>query len=416
MLFAIIACLLFSLFFSGSETALTAANKMKIQTKAAAGDRKSEGLLKLVSRPDQFITTILIGNNIANILLPTLVTMVAIDYGISVALATAVLTVTIIVFAEVLPKSIAASFPDKIAYLVSPIIRTIMVILKPVTYLLNLATGSIIRILSKNQPKEESYSKEELRAIVDIASGEGTFEKDESHRIKGILDFRELDVKDVINTPRIEIEAIQEDTPYEAVRDFVINNRYTRYPIYKEDRDAITGIFHSKYLASWSLEPDKHITDLSDMQPLIVFEFQSVEAIFRKMMQERKHMAIVYDEYGGTEGIITHEDIIEVMIGQEIEDETDHEDDGLIDFITDTQIDCHGKLSLRKLNNVFGTDIPEDENNLAGYVLKHFGRLPSKGESFETDDLRFTVLETDLDRKRILKMSIVKLEPHQEEL
>lgn len=408
MLFAIIACLLASLFFSGSETALTAANKMKIQTKASAGDRKSEGLLKLVSRPDQFITTILIGNNIANILLPTLVTMVAIDYGISVALATAALTVTIIVFAEVLPKSIAASFPDKIAYLVAPIIRTIMVILKPVTYLLNLATGSIIRVLSKNQPKEESYSKEELRAIVDIASGEGTFEKDESHRIKGILDFRELDVKDVINTPRIEIEAIQEDTPYEEVRDFVINNRYTRYPIYKEDRDTIIGIFHSKFLASWSLEPHRHLTDFSDMKPLIVFEFQSVEAIFRKMMQERKHMAIVYDEYGGTEGIITHEDIIEVMIGQEIEDESDHEDDSLIDFISDTQIDCHGKLSLRKLNNVFGTHIPEDENNLAGYVLKHFGRLPSKGETFEMEGLLFTVLETDLDRKRILKMSIVK--------
>lgn len=408
MIFAIIACLFASLFFSGSETALTAANKMKIQSKASTGDRNSQKLLYLISKPDQFITTILIGNNIANILLPTFVTMIAIDYGINVALATAILTVTIIILAEVLPKSIAASFPDKIAYFVSPIIRAMMILLKPITYLLNLGTGALIQFLSKSQPKEKTFSKEELRTIVDIASGEGTFEKEESHRIKGILDFRNLNVNDAIKTPRIEIVGIQENTPFEEVRDFIIHNRYTRYPIYREDMDSIIGIFHSKSLASWSLEPDRPLTDFSDMEPLVVFEFQSIELVFRKMMQERKHMAIVYDEYGGTEGLITHEDIIEVMIGQEIEDETDLENNSLVDLVNDREIICHGKLPLQNLNNFFATDIPEEENNLAGYVLKHFGRLPTEGEQFETKGLLFSVLEVDLERKRIVKVHILK--------
>ncbi|MCM3549743.1 Mg2+ or Co2+ transporter CorB [Niallia circulans] len=203
------------------------------------------------------------------------------------------MTVAIIVFAEVLPKSIAASFPDKIAYFVSPVIRALMTLLKPITYLLNLGTGALIQLLSKSQPKEKSFSKEELRTIVDIASGEGTFEKEESHRIKGILDFRSLNVNDAIKTPRIEIVGLQENTPFEEARDFIIQNRYTRYPIYREDMDSIIGIFHSKALASWSLDPYRPLTDFSDMEPLVVFEFQSIELVFRKMMQERKHMAIV---------------------------------------------------------------------------------------------------------------------------
>lgn len=157
--------------------------------------------MNLVSRPSEFITTILIGNNIANILLPTLVTALAIEYGFSVGVASAILTVTIIVFSEVIPKSIAAAFPDRISMLVSPVIRFFVILFKPVTVVLNWLTGSITKALSKGETNDVSVSKEELRTMVDIADSEGTFNEAESHRIKGVLDFYNLNVKDVLKHP-----------------------------------------------------------------------------------------------------------------------------------------------------------------------------------------------------------------------
>src|SRR5690625_638454 len=177
---------------------------MKLQTKAGNGDKKSEKLLKLISKPSEFITTILIGNNIANIVLPTLVTALAIEYGFNIGIATAILTVIMIIFAEVIPKSIAASFADRIAYVVYPIINFFMVLFKPVTFILNKLTGSIAKLLSKDDVETVSVSKDELRAIIDIAGSEGLLEKDESFRIKGVLDFRNLNVKDVLKTPRVD--------------------------------------------------------------------------------------------------------------------------------------------------------------------------------------------------------------------
>lgn len=287
MIIAIIFLLFVSFFFSGSETALTATNKMKLQTRAANGDTKAEKLLHLVSKPSEFITSILIGNNIANIVLPTLVTTLAIQYGFDVAIATAILTVTIIIFSEVLPKSIAAAFPDRISSMVFPIIQVVIFVLKPVTIVLNAMTGFITRVLSKGEVNDASFSKEELRAMVDIADSEGMFQRDESHRIKGVLDFYNLNVKDVLSTPRMEIVALPNTATYDEVRDVAIENPYTRYPVYEGDIDTIVGVFHSKYLLSWSTEPEMSLQHYSDLEPLVVYEFHSIEWVFRKMTKEK---------------------------------------------------------------------------------------------------------------------------------
>ncbi|GAQ16975.1 magnesium and cobalt efflux protein CorC [Oceanobacillus picturae] len=403
MIIAIIILILTSFFFSGSETALTATNKMRLQSKE---DKKSKKLLDIVSKPEQFITAILIGNNISNILLPTLVTMVALEYGFSVGLASAILTVVIIIFAEVIPKSVAATFPDRISYLVYPVIRFVILIFKPLTFLLNSITGFIIRILSKGQDKEASVSKEEIRAMVDIARTEGIFKQDESHRIKGVLEFNNLNVKDALKTPRVDLVGLPNDATFEEARDVAIQNPFTRYPIYEEDVDNIIGVFHSKYLLSWSIDPDQTLESFSDMDPLIVFEFHSIEYVFRKMIQEKKHMAVVLDEYGGTEGIITHEDIIEVLIGLEIEDETDVVSEALVEKVSDKEIVCHGKIPLHRLNTIFHTNIPEEEDVLAGYLIKEFNYFPEDGETLTAAGLTFTILRTDdrtLKRVQILK-------------
>lgn len=396
MIFAIFILLLVSFFFSGSETALTAINKMKLQTKVDNNDKKAEKLLDLISRPSEFITTILIGNNIANILLPTLVTSLAIQYGFNVGIASAILTITIIVFSEVIPKSVAAAFPNRISMVVSPIIRFFVFVLKPVTKVLNWLTDRITNWLSKgNSADDVSVSKEELRSMVDIADSEGTFNEAESNRIKGVLDFYNLDIKDVLKTPRVDIIALPSDASFEEVREVAIQNPFSRYPVYDKDIDNIVAVFHSKYLISWSMDPEKPLNTYSYSDPLIVFEFQQIEWVFRKMTKERQHMAIVLDEYGGTEGILTHEDAIEAMIGLEIEDETDIEGEKIVEKLTDNEIICDGKITLHQLNSLFDTDIPEDEDVLAGYLLKEFNEFPEKGEVIERDNLTFKVLEVE---------------------
>ena len=394
MFIAIALFLLMSFFLSGSETALTAANKMKIQLKAEQGDLKSKKLIKLIEKPDTFITSILIGNNIANIMLPTLVTIIAMEYGFNVGLATGILTVVLIIFAEVLPKSIAASFSDKIAYLVAPVIRILVILLKPVTFLLSGFTNSIIKVLSKGEVQEATLSKEELKTMVDMASNEGTFQSEESERIIGMIDFYSKDVRDALKTPRIEIVGIPFEATYQEALDIVISNKYTRYPVYKKDMDNIVGVFHSKNLLDWSLDLTKTVEELMDESPLFVVQSTSIQKVFSLMQKEKKHIAIVLDEYGGTMGVISHEDIIESMIGLEIADETD-DDEVIIDELSETHIICHGKLSIRRLNEVFKTKLPEEEDTLAGFLLKEIGHLPEEGETHEFHHLHFDILKVD---------------------
>lgn len=248
MIIAIIFFILLSFFFSGSETALTAANRTKFQAEAKNGDKKSQGLSRLLDKPTEFITTILIGNNVANIILPTLVTILAINIGVNVGIASAVITVVIILVSEVIPKSIAATFPDKISRLVYPVINILVIILKPITKILNAITDSINKLLSKGQKEQSKYSKEEIRTMLMIAGREGAFNETEQNRLKGVLDFENLKVKDVDTTPRVNVVAFPKTTSFDEAYETVMNEPYTRYPIYDEDIDDIVGVFHSKYL------------------------------------------------------------------------------------------------------------------------------------------------------------------------
>ena len=407
MIVAIILLLFVSLFFSGSETALTASNKMRLRTQYNQGNKKAGKLLDLVSKPSEFITTILIGNNIANILLPTLVTTLAIQEGLNVGVASAILTITIIIFAEVFPKSVAAAFPDRISMLVYPVIRFFTIIFKPFTIVLNWLTGIITRAMSRGQQVDNTYSKEELRTMVELADSEGTFKREESSRLIGVLDFNRLNVKDILKTPRVEIVGLSKEATYEEVRELVIDNPYTRYPVYDETIDHLVGIFHSKFLIQWSSEPEKKLTDFADMHPLIVYEFHNSEWVFKRMIKENKHMAIVLDEYGGTEGIISMEDMIETMLGTEIEDEMDPTDDPLIQALSEDEIICDGKITLHRLNSLFQTKIPEEEDVLAGYLLKELTDFPEEGQELERVGLLFKVLE--IENRTISSVQITKL-------
>lgn len=397
-------CLALSFFFSGSETALTAVNRMKVQLRAEQGDRASQKLLVLLSKPDRMITTILIGNNIVNIAMPTLLTIIAINYGWDVAIATAILTVLIIVFGEVLPKTISVTFSDRIAYLVAPIISILVTIMRPVTFLLAQLTNVFIRVLSKGAVKEATLTKEELRSMVDIASTEGTFEEDESERLKGVLDFPHKDVEDVLETHRTEIVGIPTTATFEEVRSIILDNKYTRFPVYEDSMDQIIGLFYTKRFIEWTMNPQRPLEEYVDQEPLFVVKSLSVEKVYKQMLAKRKHMAIVLDEYGGTLGIITHEDIIEEMIGQEIEDEMDDGEEPLVYEHTADYLVCAARFEIDDFNHLMGRNIETENETIGGFIMEILGHIPDEGERIPYEDLIFEV--NQMDRNRIVKLTV----------
>lgn len=412
MFIALGLCLFLSFFLSGSETALTAINRMKVQLRADQGDIKSIKLRKLISKPDRMITAILIGNNIANILMPTIVTMIAIDKGLSIGLLTGILTVVLIIFGEVLPKTIAATFADRIAYIVAPPISVLVKLLIPLTFVLSQFTNFFVRLISKGTITEATLTKEDVRSMVDIASTEGTFGQDESIRLKGMLDFRDKDVSDVMETHRTDIISLSMDSTYEDVRDVVLQYFYTRYPVYEESIDKVVGIFYSKMLIEWSMFPERTFADVIDRQPLFVVQTASVELVFKRMLTQKKHMAIVLDEYGGTLGIVTQEDIIEEMIGQDIEDETDVAEESMVFEKEENHLVCQGRLEIEDVIELLDIELPTDHDTIGGFVFQEVGHIPEVGESFKYNSLLFEIEE--MDRTRILRLRITKQEEQEE--
>ncbi|MFC5589271.1 hemolysin family protein [Sporosarcina soli] len=412
-MFIALGFLLFiSFFLSGSETALTAVNRMKVQLRADQGDKKAIRLLNLISKPSRMITAILIGNNIANILMPTIVTIIALDHGWKLGVTTAILTVIIILIGEVLPKTVAATFSERVAYAVAPPISLFVKVLTPLTALLSVFTNVFIRIISKGTVIGATLTKEDVRSMVDIASVEGTFEQEESNRLKEVLDFPDKDVSDVLETHRTDIIGLPIESTYEEVRDTILEYSYTRYPVYEENMDTILGVFYSKMFIKWSMNPKLTLGELIDRKPLYVVQSASVEKVFKMMLAKKKHMAIVLDEYGGTLGVVTHEDIIEEMIGQDIEDETDIDEEVLVYEKTDNMLICHGRLEIIDAMELLGIELPTDHDTLGGFVLQELGHVPEEGERFTYDQLLVEIEE--MDRSRIVRMMITVKEEESE--
>ncbi|WP_225986147.1 hemolysin family protein [Psychrobacillus glaciei] len=398
--------LLVSFFLSGSETALMTVNRMKVRLRAEQGDRDAEKLLVLLLKPDQMTITILIGNTVANIAMTVLLILISENYHWNIVWSVVILTVVIILFAEVLPKTIAATFSEIVVYKVAPLIRLFVKLLKPLTFLIAALINMMIRIGSKGAVKETTISKEELLNMVDIASTDGTFEEEESERIKGILDFPNKDVSDVLSTHRTEMVAIPLEATYEEVRDTILEHFYTRYPVYEEDMDTIVGMFYSKSLIEWSMYPSRKLEEVIDKDPLFVVQTLSVERVFKLMLTHKKHMAIVLDEYGGTLGIVTHEDLIEEMIGQEIEDETDDDEDILVHEMTENRLICAGRLEIEEINELFNINILNENDTIGGFVLDQLGHVPEENEQFSYENLLIEVNE--MDRNRVAKLTIIK--------
>jgi len=402
-------------FFSSAETAFTAANRLKLRHMAEEGSKSAKRALRLIENPSKLISALLIGNNIVNIFASSLATLVAIDlYGISATgIATSILTIVIIIFGEITPKSFATQHAEKVSMMFSKPVGILMTLLTPFVIIFYSISSWIIRLfggdISQSHPL---VTEEELKTMVDVGSEEGVFEQEEKEMLHNIFDFGDLQVRDIM-VQRVDITALDVDATYEEVLEIVKDEQFSRFPVYREDIDDIIGILNVKDLL-FLTEVEKRGFKLEDYirEPYFAYEFKRITDLFKELKKTRTHISIILDEYGGTVGIVTIEDLLEEIVG-EIDDEYDDDKETDIETIRKNEYMVSGSYRLDELNELIGTDIESEEfDSIGGYLIGILGTFPASGEVIEADGIRFVVDE--VDKNRIKKIRMI-LKPKQTE-
>lgn len=403
----LIILLILSGFFSMSETALMSLSKIRIRHMTEEGIKGAKLVEKLLEDPNKLLGAILIGNNIVNIgasaLATTLTTRFFGGSEASVAVATMGMTILVLIFGEITPKSVAKQKSEKVSLLVSKPIKLCVTLFKPLVVVFTGISSVFIR-LSGADPKaaEPFITEEELKTMVGVSEEEGVLEDVEKEMIFNVFDFADMQVKDVM-VQRVDISALSVDTTYEEVLDLVKRDQFSRIPIYNETIDDIIGILNVKDLiiadnAKEGFDVRKYVRE-----PFYTFEFKKITEVFNEMKKTRNPMSVVLDEYGGTVGIITLEDIIEEVVG-EIEDEYD-EESNMIEVVDENEYIVDGSTKLHDISELIGVNIEsEDLDSVGGLIIEELGRIPEKDEEVLINDIRFVVEE--LDKNRIKKVRI----------
>lgn len=394
-----------SSFFSASETALTSLNKIRLRHMAEEDVKRGNLLDHLLEDPNKLLSSILVGNNIVNIGASALATSLALDFFGSkgVAISTGIMTLLVLIFGEITPKSIAAKFPEKVSLKVSKPISVIVTLLNPVVIVLTHLTSGLMKVLGvKVDIKQPVITEEELRTIVAVSEEEGVLETEEKQMIQNVFEFGDLQVKDVM-IQRTDIIAIDIETPFNEIIDMVQDEQFSRYPIYKEGIDDIIGVLNVRDLIFLNIEKENFNIGKYIRKPYYTFEFKKISATFKEMQKNRTHMAIVLDEYGGTAGIITMEDLIEEIVG-DIEDEYD-EFECEVQFIKDGEYVINGSTKISTVNEMLGTEFEsEDFDSIGGLIIESLGRLPKLGEKVQYDNIKLVV--EGMEKNRILTIRV----------
>jgi len=408
MTIAIILLICMSAYFSATETAFSSMNRIRLKTRADDGDKRAAMVLAMSEDYDRLLSTILIGNNIVNITATTLAAvlftkLVGQEYGPTVS--TIVLTVAVLVFGEVTPKSIAKEQPEKFAMAAAPLLRVLLVVLLPLNFLFSLWKKLLNRIFHTKD--DQGITEEELITMVEEAEEEGGLDEHESELIRSAIEFGDLEVGDIL-TPRVDVYAVPRTATMEEVAAAFTESGYSRLPVYQDSIDDIVGVIHEKdfYAARFrgqtSLEGfigAVHFTTLTT--PL--------DELLRTLQLEKGHMAVVVDEYGGTEGIVTMEDIIEELVG-EIWDEHDE----VVELFRPQKdgsylVSCEADLP--DLYDLFSIRGDCDASTVSGWVLEQLNRLPKTGDHFQAEGL--DVVITRVERRRVAEVQVRRL-PEQE--
>lgn len=401
-------------FFSASETALMSLSKIRVRHMVDEDIKGAKLLEKLLEDPNKLLGGILIGNNIVNIgassLASTLAFRIFGDSG--VALATGVMTILVLIFGEITPKSLAKQNAEKVSLAVAPIINIVVIVFKPFVWLFTSISSFIVRLLGGDLNKSEPFiTEEELKTMVDVSEEEGVLEEEEKEMIFNVFEFGDLQVKDIM-VQRVNVIAVNVTSTYEEVLKVIKEQQFSRIPVYNESIDDIVGILNVKDLILLDSHNENfNVTDYM-REPFRTFEFKKITELFAEMRTTRNHIAVVLDEYGGTVGIVTIEDLIEEIVG-EIEDEYDERDKD-IEVIKENEFVVDGSTRLSDLSDMIGFDIESEEfDSIGGYVIGYLGRMPELSEEIKTKD--FKVIVEELDKNRIKKVRIYTYKKEKEE-
>lgn len=387
-------CILLSAYFSATETAFSSLNKTRLKTLAEDGNRRAALAYKLYEQYDRLISTILIGNNIVNIALASIGTVLFVHiYGdIGATISTVVVTVAVLIFGEVTPKSIAKDCPEKFAMFASPFIRLLIYILTPLNFLFSMWKKLVLKVFKIEE--NAKMSQEELLMLVDEVQQDGSIDTSEGDLLRNAIEFTDLEAEDIL-THRVDLEAVSVDTPKEEIARVFSETRFSRLLVYKESIDNIIGVIHQKDFYVGSGISEKELTQIIT-PPLFVRQNEKIRKLLNLLQKQKAHIAIIVDEYGGTLGIVTMEDILEELVG-EIWDEHDE----VVEYFKQTNdntylVDC--SVNFDDFCQFFNIETESESISFGGWIMEQLGKIPEENDSFSFENLRITVTETDSHR------------------
>lgn len=403
-LIIIIIGIMLSAFFSSSETALTSINIFKIRQMEKNGVEKAPLVRKLVEDIGSVLTTILIGNNIVNIVTTTIATIFFTDVlgARGAVISPIILTIVVLIFGEVTPKNIASANSEKLALKVARPIHISNIILKPFSFLLVKITGIITSLFINEEESQNLVTEEDLKTIVDVSEEQGVINNEESEMINNVFEFGNSYVSDIM-TPRTNMEAIYIDSTTEEINEILRETNHSRLPVYGKSIDNILGILHMKdVVAAYADGRDLNLEEL--IRPAFyVYDNMHIFDLFTNMRAENISLAVVIDEYGGTSGLVAIEDIVEELVG-EIDDEYDVDDKDVIKVDENVYM-VEPSMHLSDFNDYFNLELEEIKNDsVGGYVIDHLSRIPELGDSITVDNVCITVDE--IDRYKIIRLKV----------
>ena len=370
-----------SAFFSSSETALTTVNKIRMRALADEGNKRARLVLDITgNHTSKMLSAILIGNNIVNISASSLSATLAYAFGgYMVSIATAVLTVAILVFGEITPKNYATINAEKIALRYIGVIRVFMTVMTPVIFIINLFSRGIMFLLRVDpNAKKKSLTEDELRTIVDVSHENGVIETGEREMINNVFDLSDANAKDIM-VPRVHVTFADVNNTYDELIAIFREDKFTRLPVYEETPDNIVGIINMKDLLLYDRDGNFNIRDIM-RKPHFTYEYKSISDLLVEMRASTFNIAIVLDEYGEMAGLITLEDILEEIVG-EIHDEYDEQEDDPVQQIGESEYIVEGSVNLDDVNDRLGTSLEaEDYDSLGGFIIGQLDRLPEEGD------------------------------------
>ena len=403
-----------SAFFSSAETALTTVNKIRIRSWAEDGNKRAKTVLKITDDSGKMLSAILIGNNIVNLSAASLTTSLAYSFGGSmVAIASGILTVLILLFGEITPKTMATIHAEKMALIYAPIISIFMKVMTPVIFIINgLSIGVLFLLRVDPNAKNDLMTETELRTIVDVSHEDGVIESDEREMIYNVFDLGDAKAKDVM-VPRVHVTFADVNSTYEELLDIFHEDKFTRLPIFEDTTDNVVGTINMKDLLLYDNTKEFHIRDIL-REAYFTYEYKSISELLVEMRQASFNIAIVLDEYGETAGLITLEDILEEIVG-EIHDEYDENEEDFVQEVTEREYIIEGSMNLDDLNDRLDLDLNSEEyDSLGGFIIERLDRLPEAGDSIVTEEGIRMVVEK-LDKNRIEKVHVYLPEPVMEE-